>query len=148
MTTIRRAQRNDVDAIAHLLADDDIGAGRETPADLAPYYAAFDAIDADPNQLLVVADVDGEAVGTLQLSIIHGMARTGASRGQIEGVRVHSSQRGTGLGTTLIQWAIDEAKARGCVIVQLTSDTRRTDAHRFYERLGFAPTHTGFKLAL
>ncbi|MGC7102444.1 N-acetyltransferase family protein [Amycolatopsis lurida] len=148
MSTIRRAQREDVERIAQLLADDDIGAGREDPAELAPYYAAFDAIDADPNQLLVVADVDGSAVGTLQLSIIHGMARTGASRGQIEGVRVHSSQRGTGLGTTMIQWAIDEAKARGCAIVQLTSDARRTDAHRFYERLGFALTHTGFKLAL
>ncbi|QFU87115.1 GNAT family N-acetyltransferase [Amycolatopsis sp. YIM 10] len=148
MSNIRRAQRKDVERIAQLLADDDIGAGREDPGELAPYYAAFEAIDADPNQLLMVADVAGEAVGTLQLSIIHGMARTGASRGQIEGVRVHSSQRGTGLGTTMIQWAIDEAKARGCAIVQLTSDARRTDAHRFYERLGFAPTHTGFKLAL
>ncbi|AXB48660.1 GNAT family N-acetyltransferase [Amycolatopsis albispora] len=129
-----------------MLADDAIGSGREDPSELGPYFAAFDAIDADPNQVLVVAEADGVLVGTLQLSIIPGMARTGATRGQIEGVRVHSSQRGTGLGTTLLEWAIDQARTRGCAIVQLTSDARRTDAHRFYERLGFAPTHTGFKL--
>ncbi|GAB2768170.1 GNAT family N-acetyltransferase [Amycolatopsis magusensis] len=148
MIEIRRARRSDVAAIAQMLADDDIGAGRETPSRLEPYLAAFDAIDADPNQTLVVADEDGSAVGTLQLTVIPGMARTGSARGQIEGVRVHSSQRGTGLGTTLLEWAIEEARSRGCVLVQLTSDARRTDAHRFYERLGFAATHTGFKLQL
>jgi len=145
---IRRATATDVPGIVAMLVDDEIGAGRESPDDLTPYRAAFTAIDADPNQLLVVADRNGELIGTLQLTIIPGLSRQGATRGQVEGVRVASSARGTGLGTTLMQWSIEAARARGCTILQLTSDKARPDAHRFYLQLGFTQTHEGFKLQL
>ncbi|RSN16486.1 GNAT family N-acetyltransferase [Streptomyces sp. WAC 05977] len=143
---IREARREDVAAIVGMLADDQIGSTRDSAEDLAPYLAAFEQIDADPAHLLIVADDDGEAVGTLQLSIIPGLARKGALRGQIEAVRVRASHRGSGLGGELMRWAIDESRRRGCALVQLTSDVKREDAHRFYERLGFEATHTGFKL--
>jgi GNAT superfamily N-acetyltransferase len=144
---LRRATRADVGAIVDLIAADQIGAARDG-GDLAPYERAFAAIDADPAQLLVVA-TDGDAVvGTLQLTLIPGIARRGALRAQIEAVRVHDDLRGRGLGGALIAWAIDEARRRDCALVQLTSDKRRADAHRFYERLGFAATHEGFKLRL
>ncbi|MEV4056527.1 GNAT family N-acetyltransferase [Amycolatopsis sp. NPDC049688] len=144
--TIRRAQRDDVGAIVRMLADDQLGATRDDPRDLDPYLRAFDEIDADPNQYLVVVVSDGEPVGTLQLTIIPGLARRGALRGQIEAVRIHADHRGSGLGADLVRWAIDESRRRGCALVQLTSDVSRTDAHRFYERIGFVPSHTGFKL--
>lgn len=143
---IRQARREDVAAIVGMLADDQIGSTRDSADDLTPYLAAFEEIDADPAHLLIVADDCGEAVGTLQLSIIPGLARKGALRGQIEAVRVRASHRGSGLGGELMRWAIDESRRRGCALVQLTSDVKREDAHRFYERLGFEATHTGFKL--
>jgi GNAT superfamily N-acetyltransferase len=146
--TIRKARRDDVEAIVHMLADDQLGAARDDPADLVPYLHAFDDIDADPNQLLVVVVSDDQPIGTLQLTMIPGLARRGALRGQIEAVRIRADHRGSGLGADLLQWAIDESRRRGCALVQLTSDTSRTQAHRFYERLGFEPTHTGFKLKL
>jgi GNAT superfamily N-acetyltransferase len=146
--TFRKAQRDDVEAIVHMLADDQLGATRDDPTDLAPYLQAFDAIDADPNQLLVVVVSDNEPVGTLQLTVIPGLARRGALRGQVEAVRIRADHRGSGLGADLLRWAIDESRRRGCALVQLTSDTSRTQAHRFYERLGFEPSHTGFKLKL
>jgi len=146
MITIRRARREDVAAIVGMLADDQIGSTRDSADDLTPYLKAFEEIDADPAQLLIVADDAGEAVGTLQLSIIPGLARKGALRGQIEAVRVRASHRGSGLGGELMAWAIDESRRRGCALVQLTSDVKREDAHRFYERLGFEASHTGFKL--
>jgi GNAT superfamily N-acetyltransferase len=145
---IRRATATDVPGIVAMLADDEIGAARETPGDLTPYQAAFTAIDADPNQLLVVADRNGELLGTLQLTIIPGLSRQGATRALVEAVRVASAARGLGLGTTLMQWSIEEARTRGCAILQLTSDKARVDAHRFYQNLGFAQTHEGFKLQL
>lgn len=145
---MRRARREDVEAIVHMLADDQLGATRDSADDLEPYLRAFEAIDADPQQLLVVAASDDGPVATLQLSIIPGLARRGALRGQIEAVRVRADHRGAGLGAELVQWAIDESRRRGCALVQLTSDTSRAGAHRFYERLGFSPSHTGFKLRL
>jgi N-acetylglutamate synthase-like GNAT family acetyltransferase len=145
---IRRASAEDVPAIVALLADDEIGATRETPGDLEPYRAAFKALDADPNQRLVVAEHEGRVVGCLQLTVIPGLSRRGSTRAIIEGVRVGSSERGGGLGTTMIQWAIDEGRRLGVDLLQLTSDQARTDAHRFYERLGFEATHLGFKLQL
>jgi ribosomal protein S18 acetylase RimI-like enzyme len=145
--TIRRARAADVEAIVAMLADDPLGAGRERPGD--PRYAeAFAALDTDPHQLLAVAETDGEVVGTLQLTFIAGLSRIGATRAQIEAVRVRTDQRGGGLGQRLVEWAIEQAKARGCAMVQLTTDVSRTDAHRFYTRLGFAATHVGMKLAL
>jgi predicted N-acetyltransferase YhbS len=146
---IRPAIAADVPAIVAMLVDDEIGAQRESPNDLTPYQTAFAAIDADPNNLLVVAERNGEVIGTLQLTIIPGLSRMGASRGLVEGVRVAASARGTGLGTELMEWSIDESRARGCALVQLTSDKTRLDAHRFYtDRLGFTNSHEGFKLIL
>ncbi|WP_405006473.1 GNAT family N-acetyltransferase [Kitasatospora purpeofusca] len=146
--TIRRATGDDLPAIVAMLADDTLGATRESPDDLTPYRTAFDRIDADPHQHLVVAERAGRTVGTLQLTLVPGLSRKGATRTVIEGVRVHGDERGSGLGTVLIQWAIERSRELDAQLVQLTSDITRTDAHRFYERLGFVPSHLGFKLAL
>ena len=149
--TLRPARIDDVRAIVELLAADQLGATRDGADDdegLEPYRRAFEAIDADPAQLLLVAESGGEIVATMQLSFLPGLARRGALRAQIEAVRVRADQRGSGLGGELMIWAIEEARRRGCALVQLTSDKRRTDAHRFYERLGFVASHEGFKLAL
>ncbi len=146
---IRRARPDDVAAIVRMLAGDQLGAARDTPDDLEPYLRAFERIVADPNQFLVVATTAaGEPIATLQLTFIPGLARRGALRGQIEAVRVRADHRGSGVGAELMGWAIDESRRHGCALVQLTSDTRRAGAHRFYERLGFVPSHTGFKLKL
>ncbi|MFF8937700.1 GNAT family N-acetyltransferase [Streptomyces paradoxus] len=145
---IRAAIADDVTAIVAMLADDPLGAQRESPDDLAPYLAALERLSADPNQRLVVAVRQGRVVGTLQLTITPGLSRRGATRSIIEGVRIHADERGSGLGTQLIEWAIDASREQGCQLVQLTSDSTRTDAHRFYERLGFTASHTGFKLQL
>lgn len=145
---IRPATAEDVPAIVGMLADDPLGAQRESPDDLTPYLTALNRLSADPNQHLVVSVREDRVVGTLQLTIIPGLSRKGATRSIIEGVRVHSDERGSGLGTQLIEWAIDTSRRENCQLVQLTSDATRTDAHRFYERLGFAPSHVGFKLQL
>ncbi|MFG1665996.1 GNAT family N-acetyltransferase [Streptomyces sp. Y7] len=145
---IRPAATDDIPAIIGMLADDPLGAQRESPDDLTPYLAAFERLTADPNQHLVVAVREGRVIGTLQLTVIPGLSRRGATRSIIEAVRIHSDERGSGLGTRLIEWAIDESRRQNCQLVQLTSDKSRTDAHRFYERLGFASSHTGFKLEL
>ncbi|MGW8062103.1 GNAT family N-acetyltransferase [Streptomyces ziwulingensis] len=145
---IRPAAENDVPAVVAMLADDPLGAQRESPDDLSPYLTAFERLNADPNQHLVVAVRDGHVVGTLQLTIIPGLSRRGATRSIIEGVRIHAGERGSGLGTRLIEWAVDESRRQGCLLVQLTSDKTRVDAHRFYERLGFSASHMGFKLQL
>lgn len=146
--TVARAAEADVADIAALLRDDEIGAGREG-TDLGPYLAAFALVDADPQQLLaIVRDEAGAAVGTLQLTFVPGLTRGGATRLIVEGVRVHSGTRGSGLGAALMGWAHAQGRARGVSLVQLTSDKRRGDAHRFYERLGYTATHEGFKLEL
>jgi GNAT superfamily N-acetyltransferase len=147
-TVIRPATAADLPAIVALLADDDLGARRESPDDLAPYQAAFADIEADPRQWLMVADRAGEVIGTAQLSYLPGLSHRGGTRAQIEAVRVGRAARGSGLGARLIGWCVEAAREQGCRMVQLTSDATRTDAHRFYERLGFTPTHVGFKLPL
>jgi GNAT superfamily N-acetyltransferase len=143
---LRRATVDDVPALVALLADDDLGARRETGEDLGPYRQAFGLIDADPAHLLVAATVGGAVVGTLQLSFLPGLSRGGALRAQIEGVRVASSVRSRGVGAAMLGWAVDEARRRGAAIVQLTTDRARGGALRFYERLGFVATHHGLKL--
>ena len=145
---IRAAVTEDIPAIVGMLADDPLGSQRESPDDLTPYLAALERLAADPNQHLVVAVREGRVVGTLQLTIVPGLSRKGATRSIIEAVRIHADERGSGLGTQLIEWAIDESRRQGCQLVQLTSDVTRTDAHRFYERLGFTASHVGFKLPL
>jgi GNAT superfamily N-acetyltransferase len=148
----RRATAADIEAIVALLADDPLGREREAgnALQLDPRYAeAFAAIERDPNQLLAVAERDdGMVIGVFQLSFIPGLTRRGMWRGQIEGVRVAASERGEGIGRAMFDWAIDECRRRGCGLVQLTSDKRRPDAHRFYDALGFQATHEGYKLAL
>lgn len=146
--TIRRATVQDVPDIVGLLVDDTIGATRESPDELEPYYEAFERVAADPNQHLVVADRGGDVVGTMQLTVVPGLSRRGTTRSIVEAVRVAGSERGTGLGTQLMEWAVEESRRLGCRLVQLTSDATRTDAHRFYERLGFEKSHVGFKLQL
>ncbi|MGW7084951.1 N-acetyltransferase family protein [Streptomyces sp. NPDC054871] len=145
---IRPAVADDIPAIVEMLADDPLGSMRESPDDLTPYLAAFERLAADPNQHQVVAVREGRVVGTLQLTIVPGLSRKGALRSIIEGVRVHADERGSGLGTRFIEWAVDESRRQGCQLVQLTSDASRTDARRFYERLGFTASHVGFKLQL
>ncbi|MCD2325421.1 GNAT family N-acetyltransferase [Sphingomonas sp. IC-56] len=146
--TIRSATREDLPSILAMLAQDTLPADRETDSADPRYAAAFDAIDADLNQLLVAAELDGQVIGTLQLSFIPGLSFRGAWRGQIEAVRIASSHRGRRYGEQLIAWAVDRCRERDCFLVQLTSSNERTDAHRFYERLGWAKSHTGFKLKL
>ncbi|MDQ0893834.1 GNAT family N-acetyltransferase [Agromyces ramosus] len=146
---MRRATLRDVDAILRLLGDDAVSAGRgdlNRPEDRPAYERAFAAIDRDPAQLLLVAESEADGVmGTMQLTLIPGMARRGAMRLQIEAVRVRSDRRSGGIGGRMIRWAMDAAPGVGAALVQLTSDAARVDAHRFYERLGFAPSHVGFK---
>jgi len=148
---LRRAELDDLSALVELLAADPLGSTREGSAgeeDMEPYRRAFQAIDADPAQLLLVVEHGDEIVGTLQLSFIPGLARRGGLRAQIEAVRVHERYRSQGLGAAMFEWAIAEARRRGCALVQLTTDKTRADAHRFYERLGFIPSHEGLKLPL
>ncbi|TGR29261.1 MULTISPECIES: GNAT family N-acetyltransferase [unclassified Mesorhizobium] len=152
MTNIqfRKAQASDLPAIVAMLADDPLGASREDASlPLAQGYVdAFNAIDADPNQLLAVA-VDGAAViGTLQITFLAGLSRKGAWRGQIEAVRVADGRRSEGIGKKMFEWAIEQCRARGCGLVQLTTDKGRADAHRFYEGLGFTASHIGYKKSL
>jgi GNAT superfamily N-acetyltransferase len=147
----RRARREDVPAIVRLLADDLLGATREASGAAEPpeaYWRAFDAIDADARQLLVVGELDGRVVGTLQLSFIPSLTWRGGERAQIEAVRIEAGSRGRGVGRAMVRWAIEQARLRGCRLVQLTTDRRRPDALRFYESLGFRASHTGLKLPL
>ena len=146
----RRATRVDVPAIVALLADDILGATRDgNQFNFSNrYYEAFAEIDADKNQYLCVVEDDGNIVGTLQLSFIPGLARGGAKRGQIEAVRIATERRGQRIGEEMFAWAVEKCKSKGCSIVQLTTDKSRPDAHRFYTRLGFEPSHIGYKIIL
>ncbi|MFE9202957.1 GNAT family N-acetyltransferase [Micromonospora sp. NPDC007230] len=144
----REAVRADLPAIVALLADDVLGKARDfTDVDDA-YEKAFADIAADPRNHLMVADAGGELVGCMQITYIPGLGRHGAERSLIESVRVRSDLRGRGLGRQMMTWAIDQARARGCALVQLTTDKTRADAHRFYRNLGFVASHEGMKLAL
>ena len=147
--TARRAQRGDLPRLLELLADDVLGKNREGVGSEDPAYGrAFDVIDRDPNQQLLVAELEGRVVGMLQITYVPGLSRRGAWRANIEALRVDSSVRGRGIGSWLMARALEHARRRGCRLAQLTSDTRRADAHRFYERLGFVDTHVGYKLVL
>ena len=146
--TIDRATELDVPDLMGLLADDVLGAGRESHR-LDPYLAAFQEIDSDPRQYLAaVRDADGGTVGTMQLILIRGLAWRGAKRLQIEAVYVASSTRGAGLGTALIEWAHAYAHQHGATLAELTSHKTRINAHRFYNRLGYQASHEGFKRPL
>ena len=148
-TTIRRARRDDIGAIVAMLADDPLGSARERLEHPLPpsYFQAFEALDRDPNIRLVVAqDADGAVIGCLQLCVLPGISSQGASRGLIEDVRVAAHCRSRGIGEQLVQWAVAEARARQCKLIELLTHHTRVDAQRFYARLGFQPSHVGMTL--
>lgn len=146
----RPARRGDLPAIVGLLADDPLGSRRESATDPLPesYHAAFDAIERDANNELIVVELDEAVIGVLQLTFTPGITYRGGWRASIEGVRIASALRSAGLGRRLFLWAIERARARGCHMVQLTSDKSRSDAIRFYQSLGFVASHEGLKLRL
>ncbi len=148
--TYRDATAADLAFIVRLIVDDNVVATNDRPdePDHPRYLAALAAIDADRNQRLVIAEQDGQSVGTLQLTFIPGINRLGETRCIIEAVHIAPTHRNLGLGSEMIRWAIEQARVHGCGLVQLTSNKKRLDAHRFYERLGFSKSHEGFKLAL
>ena len=146
----RQATADDLPAIVEMLADDALGAMREdnTRPLAAGYLSAFDAIEADPNNELIVACMGAQIVGVLQLTCIPNLTYQGSWRALIEGVRVAQQYRSQGVGRQLLMWAIERAKTRNCRIVQLDTHKTRADARRFYENLGFQATHEGMKLHL
>ncbi len=150
---LRRARREDLAAIVALYADDFMGATRETPptpaGELAPpYLTAFAHIEGDADNELIVAELEGQVVGSCQLTFIWQLSHGGARVMQIEAVRIDARRRGLGLGARMLEWAIERARVGGCRVVQLTSNAKRVDARRFYERLGFVASHVGMKLTL
>ena len=151
MIAFREARREDIAVMVALLADDELGAGRERVSDPpdAAYLTAFDRIIADAGQLLAVAEAeDGAVVGTLQLTFIPGLSNQGATLGLLSAVRVAAKVRGRGVGGRMVQWALLRARERGCATVELLSHASRADAQRFYERLGFVKSHVGMKRRL
>lgn len=147
---IREAKREDLPAIIRLLVDDSLGQQRESYQEPLPqqYYTAFEEIDADKNNYLIVVEEDQKIIGTLQLTTIFYLTYQGGRRGQIEGVRIDQSYRGLGIGNFMIKWAIQKAKELNCHLVQLTMDKKRDDTIDFYKKLGFIASHEGLKLHL
>ncbi len=145
----RKAIKEDIPKLVEMIADDALGQTRENFQDPLPsvYYEAFQKIDSDPNQeLIVIQETDGSIIGTLQLSFIQYLTYQGGIRAQIEAVRIHKDKRGEGLGETLFKWAIERAKDRNAHLIQLTTDKKRPEALKFYEKLGFKASHEGMKL--
>lgn len=147
---IRKANQDDLHSIVRLLADDELGSQRERFEDPLPvaYYEAFNAIESQVGNQIMLAVEDEKVIGCLQLTIIPGLSRQGMKRAQIEGVRVDRNYRGKKIGEKLLEEAISIAKSEECGLVQLTTDKQRSDAHRFYEKLGFTASHEGMKLIL
>ncbi len=150
MTSFRPAGEQDLSTLIQMLSDDQLGSQREDAS--LPlhenYLKAFQQIDKDPNNELIVVENDQQIVGTLQLTFIPYLSHLGSWRCLIEGVRVHKDFRSQGLGTQLLEWAIQKARDKDCHIVQLTSNKQRKEAIKFYQRLGFEASHEGFKLYL
>ena len=146
----RAATRADVPSIVRMLADDELGSQRECYEDPLPesYLRAFEQIENDPNHELIVAELNGEVVGTLHLTFLRSISYQGGLRAQVESVRVDRKYQNRGIGSKMMEWTIKRAKGRGAHLVQLTTHTSREDAHRFYERLGFKKSHLGMKLNL
>lgn len=143
----REARRDEVPAVLALLRDDPLGRGRES-GDPAPYFAAFDAMQAEAANRLIVGLLGDDVIACYQLTCISGLSLTAARRAQIEGVRVRPDLRGQGIGAALIRDAETRARAAGCTLLQFTTNRSRTDAHRFYDRLGFTASHIGYKKSL
>jgi ribosomal protein S18 acetylase RimI-like enzyme len=147
---LRDARREDIPAIVRLLADDDLGRTRESGVgvDDPTYQTAFDAIDRDPQNRLIVADLDRQVVGCMQVTAIPHMTFAGGTRLQIEGVRVDDGFRSRDIGGAMMRWAVNYGREIGCHVVQLTTNKTRADAQRFYEKAGFTPSHIGYKCYL
>ncbi|WP_299904604.1 GNAT family N-acetyltransferase [uncultured Paracoccus sp.] len=143
----REARREDVPAIVAMLSDDMLGKSRES-ADMSPYLTAFDAMRAEGGNQIIVGDDAGEVMACYQLTFISGLSLTAARRALMEGVRVAASHRGQGIGEAMMQDAENRARAAGCSLIQFTTNKARTDAHRFYDRMGFTPSHIGYKKTL
>ena len=146
----RVATHTDVPSIVRLLADDELGSLREKYENPIPesYYSAYELVDKDPNHELIVAELDAKVIGTLHLMFLPSLSFQGGLRAQVESVRVDTHHQNQGIGSQMMKWAIQRAKARKAHIVQLMTHQSRADAHRFYERLGFKGTHLGMKLSL
>jgi ribosomal protein S18 acetylase RimI-like enzyme len=146
----RQATREDLPEIVRMLADDFLGSQRERYENPLPesYIKAFEEIEADKNNELIVADADGAIVGSLQLTLTPSISFQGGRRATVESVRVDEKLRGRGIGRELMLYAIDRAREAGCISMQLTTNAERADAHRFYEKLGFNKSHLGMKLNL
>jgi ribosomal protein S18 acetylase RimI-like enzyme len=143
----REARRADVPAIAALLVEDALGSARETD-DMTPYYAAFDAMQMEWGNEIIVGEADGQIVATYQLTFITGLSLRASKRAQVESVRVTARLRSEGVGGAMMRDAEMRAVHAGCSLIQLTADKTREGAHRFYERAGFVPSHLGFKKRL
>lgn len=152
MTNIifRTAKLDDLPDVVRMLADDFLGQQRERYEDPLPesYVKAFEEIDADPNNQLIVAEINGEVIGTLQLTYTPSISFQGGKRATVESVRIDEKYRGQGIGREMMLWAIERARTDGCISMQLTTNTEREDAHRFYRNLGFTSSHIGMKLKL
>jgi GNAT superfamily N-acetyltransferase len=148
--SFRTATIDDLPHVVRMLADDFLGAQREKYEEPLPesYIRAFEEIDADPNNELIVAEMDGMIVGTLQFTLTPSISFQGSRRATVESVRVDKAVRGSGIGRQMMLWAIEHARDAGCVSIQLTTNAERTDAHRFYQQLGFKASHVGMKLKL
>jgi GNAT superfamily N-acetyltransferase len=146
----RRATRADLPSIVRMLADDDLGSQREQVENPLPasYYSAFEQINDDPNHELMVAERNGEVIGTLHLMFLPSVSFQGGLRAQVESVRVDKRLQSQGIGSEMMKWTMERAKQRGAHVVQLTTHKSRIDAHRFYERLGFRGSHLGMKMDL
>jgi GNAT superfamily N-acetyltransferase len=146
----RKAVIEDLPFVVRLLADDFLGSQRERLGKPLPesYLMAFREIEADPNNELIVAEIENEIIGTLQLTFTPSISFQGGKRATVESVRVDAKYRGQGIGERMMRWSIERAREKGCIFMQLTTNLERKDAHRFYERLGFAPSHLGMKLRL
>ena len=146
----RLARRADLPSVVRMLADDDLGSQRERYETPLPesYYSAFEQISRDPNHELIVAERDGEVIGTLHLMFLPSVSFQGGLRAQVESVRVDQRLQGQGIGSEMMTWSMERARQRGAHMVQLTTHKSRAAAHRFYERLGFKGSHLGMKLSL
>jgi GNAT superfamily N-acetyltransferase len=146
----RQATRADLPAIVRMLADDDLGSQREKFETSLPqsYYSAFEQINSDPNHELIVAELNGEVIGTLHLMFLPSISYQGGLRAQVESVRVDKRFQSQGIGSQMMQWTMERARQRKAHVVQLTTHKSRLDAHRFYERLGFKGSHLGMKISL
>lgn len=144
----RKATKSDIPFLIEMIANDKLGKLREDYQDPLPqkYYQAFENINSDSNQELIVVEQEGDVIGTLQLTFIQYLTYQGGTRAQVEGVRIHESKRGLGLGQQFMEWTINRAKEKGAHLLQLTTDKKRPEAIRFYEKLGFVASHEGMKM--